>query len=131
MTMASNNSPPLKLLLRALLNIVLVWAMDKMIPDYFSVFGGIPAYVVVGSLLTLMNLFVRPLLKLFTLPVRLFATMVALIIVNGVFMWLIYRITLLMDPNLILVVISGGAGGWMLVSIIIGFYNWLVKLMLK
>ncbi len=129
--MDSRLSLPTRIALKAVLNVLLVFAMDRLLPDYFAVFGGWPAYVVVGSLITLLNVIVRPVLKLITLPLRLFATILSLIIVNGIFVWLIYRITLNMDPDLIIVVIKGGLGGWMIVSIVLGLGNWLMKVALK
>ncbi len=122
---------PIKIALKAIGNILLVVGLDRAIPDYFSVFGGWPAYIVIGSLLTLMNLFLRPALKLLTLPLKAFATLLTVIAVNGLFLWIIYRITLLMDPNLILMVIGGGLAGWIFVSLIIGFVNWVMKMVIR
>jgi len=124
-------SMPFRIALKAVLNVLLVYAMNRFIPQYFSVFGGWPAFVVVGSLLTLLNLILRPILKLLTLPLKAFATLLTIISVNGFFLWVVYQITLRMDPNLILMVIGGGLGGWIVVSMIIGLANWVMKIVLK
>ncbi len=124
-------SPPLRIALKIVLNVLLVYAMNRWLPQYFSVFGGWPAFVVVGALLTLMNLVLRPVLTILTLPLKAFVTLLTVIIVNGVFLWVTYQITLRMDPSLILLVISGGLTGWLIVSLLIGLANWLMKLLLK
>lgn len=130
----SSESPthrPFNIALKALLNVLLVYGMNTYLPQYFSVFGGWPAFIVVGALLTLMNLFLRPVLKILTLPLKAFATLLTVISVNGFFLWIVYQITLRMDPSLILMVVGGGLGGWILVSLIIGFSNWVMKVLLK
>ena len=64
----SSLSLPLRILLRAALNVALVYAMDRFLPQYFTVFGGWPAYIVVGAVITVLNFVVRPLLDIVTLP---------------------------------------------------------------
>ena len=124
-------SLPIRILIRFILNVLLVWAMAMYLDDYFFLSGGLPAYVVVGALLTLMNVIVRPLLNLVTFPLKLLATILAIILVNGIFIWLTYQIVLLMDPNLVTLEIIGGLGGWIVVTLVIGIANWVMKFILK
>ncbi|OGJ55507.1 hypothetical protein A3D88_04600 [Candidatus Peribacteria bacterium RIFCSPHIGHO2_02_FULL_52_16] len=124
-------SLPIRILIRFILNVLLVWAMAMYLDDYFFLSGGLPAYVVVGALLTVMNIVVRPILNLITLPLKLLATILAIILVNGIFIWLTYQIVLLIDPNLVTLEIIGGLGGWIVVTLVIGVANWLMKLFLK
>ena len=122
---------PLRILLRALLNVLLVYAMDRFLPQYFTVFGGWAAYVVIGCLITLMNIVVRPLLDLVTFPLKVFATILAIILVNGAILWLLYQITLRMDPNVIALTITGGIIGWIVLSVVLGLGNWVMKSVVK
>lgn len=121
----------LRILLRFILTIVLVWAMARYLDQYFFVTGGLPAWVIIAALLTLMNLFVRPLLNLITLPLRLFGMILAVILVNAVFLWLTVWIVEQMDPSLVLLDIQGGIGGWLVVALVLGFGNWILKVLLK
>jgi len=73
-------SLPLRLTLRFLLNIALVWALLSFVPQAFVLTGGFPASIVVGALLTLMNIVVRPALDLVTVPLKLIATLLAFIL---------------------------------------------------
>ena len=119
-------SLPARVLLRALLNIGLVWFMAIQLEAYFFLTGGFQAYVIVGSLLTLLNIFVRPFLALVTLPIKLFATLLAIIVVNGAFVQLVDYAVQRMQPDLVTLEIYGGLWGWIVVATILGVGNWLM-----
>jgi len=123
-------SMPLRILIKALLNIAVVWLMTTYLNQYFQLTGGAAAYVIVGSLITLLNIFVRPILEILTFPFKLFATIIAIIIVNGGFVQLTHIITAKMDPTLVSLEIFGGLWGWVVVATVFGFSNWLIKEML-
>ena len=124
-------SLPLRISLRAVFNVLLVWGLTLYLPDYFFVQGGWPGYVIIGALLTLMNVIVRPLLDLVTMPLKLLATLVAFVLVNGVFLWATVLIASMMEPTLVALQIGGGIGGWIVVMLILGLANWLMKMALK
>ena len=110
---------------------LLVWFMGTFLSQYFQITGGAAAYVIVGSLLTLMNLFVRPLLHILTLPLKILTRLAALVIVNGLFVQLTHMIVLRMDPELVSLEIFGGLWGWMVVAFLFGSGNWIAKEMLN
>ncbi len=120
-------SLPLRLVLSVVLNSLAMCAMDAYLPQYVAVFGGVGAFVIIGALLTLMNFFLRPLLNLIGLPFKLIATLITDLIINGVFLWLVYQITLKMDPSLVALTVSGGIKGWIIVGILLGLVNWAIK----
>jgi len=123
-------SAPLRLFLRAVFNILLVALMAWYLPPYVFIQGGIGAYVVIGSLLTLMNILVRPVLALITFPLKLFATLIAVILANGVFIWITLFIAERLDPALVVFRIEGILG-WIIVAMIVGTANWMMKHALK
>ncbi len=125
--MAKQGSLPLRLILSTILNIVLVYLLTKVIPSQFEVTGGIQAMVVVGILVMFFNAILRPILSIVTLPLKLFANLIAIIIVNGGILYAVVQITKLMDPSLINLTIGGGFVGWIIASIVFGFLNWLLK----
>ena len=120
-------SLPARIILRFLGNAALVWVMITYLPQYLSVTGGWFAIIAVGALLTLLNLFLRPILSIVTLPLRLIATLVAAILVNSVFFWVTMFFLQKMDPARVSVTVKGGITGWLAVACIIGFWNWLLK----
>lgn len=131
MSAASEGSLPLKITIRTALNVALVWAMAAYLDRYFLLTGGWRAVVIVGALLTLLNLVVRPVLSLLTMPLKLFATILAVIAVNGLFVWLVKWLVLQMDPGVVRLEIFGGVWGWIVVAAAIGFANWVMKEILR
>lgn len=118
---------PTRLALRAVLTMALVWLMAEYLPQYLGVAGGIAAIIVIGALLTLLNLFVRPILNVITFPLKLFATILAIILANAAFLWIVMRMTELMDPTMIRFEVRGGILGWVVVSLLLGIMNWVLK----
>lgn len=123
----SGGSLPLKITIKAILNVALVWVMATYLAQYFALTGGWRAIVIVGALLTLLNLLVRPILAILTMPLKLFATILAVIVVNGIFVWLVHLLVLKMDPTIVGLEIFGGIWGWIVVASAIGFANWVMK----
>ena len=121
----------LRLIFRFLLTLLLVWALSTYLNQYFFVTGGWKAYVIIASLITLMNIVVRPVLDLIVLPLKLLASILAMIIVNAVFLWMTVWIVEHMERNLVTLDIQGGLGGWILVIIILGMAKWAMKMSLK
>jgi len=125
-------SLPARLVLRAVLNCTLVWVLGTYFFAYFEIAGGLAAYVIVGSLLTLMNIFVRPVLEILTAPIKFFfAELIAIVIVNGVFIELTIYIVEQMKENLVTVAIHGRLWGWVVVASILGLGNWVMKMVLR
>jgi uncharacterized membrane protein YvlD (DUF360 family) len=120
-------SPATKIAIKAVINIILVWLLHRFLIDYFFITGGIIGFIIIGSLLTLMNLFLRPILAIITLPFKLLFTLLTTIVVNAFFLWIIYEITLRMDPNVVTLTISGGITGWLVISLLLGAVNWAMK----
>ncbi|MFH1444532.1 MAG: phage holin family protein [Candidatus Peregrinibacteria bacterium] len=127
----SSGSLPLKITMKAILNVALVWVMATYLDQYFALTGGWRAIIIVGALLTLLNLLVRPVLAILTLPLKLFATILAVIVVNGLFVWLVHLLVLKMDPAVVGLEIFGGVWGWIVVASAIGFANWIMKEILR
>src|SRR3990167_8947098 len=91
--------PSLRILLRFLLTIVLIWAMKTYLGTWFVVTGGWPAYIIIAALITLMNIFVLPVLNLLAAPLKFLMTAVAVLLVNGIFLWLTVRIVSWMEDR--------------------------------
>jgi len=128
MAESSSRAPlPLVLVLKFVLNVTLVWVLARYLDEYFQLTGGLGAYVVVGSLITLMNLIVRPVLEILLLPLKLFATLLAIVILHAAFVQLTAMIVHKMDPGVVTLEIFGGLLGWVVVAGILGFGNWLLR----
>jgi putative membrane protein len=124
-------SLPALIVIKFVLNVLLVWLLSSQLQTIFALQGGLTAIVTVGALLTLMNLVVRPVLTIVTLPFKLFASVLVTVAVNGVFLWLTERIIGNMDPAVVSLSINGGLLSWFVVAFTFGFANWLIKASLK
>jgi uncharacterized membrane protein YvlD (DUF360 family) len=124
-------SAPMRLIMRLVLTILLVYLLSTFLERIFVLTGGLPAYIIIGSLLTLMNVIVRPILNIILLPFKLIFGLVGLIVANGLFLWLTETITEMMDPNMVVLQIDQGIGGLILLALILGLANWIMKEILR
>ncbi len=124
-------SLPARIVILAILNVLTVWVLASQLPEFLQVQGGVPAYVVAGVLLTILNTIVRPVLNLIVLPIKLFAGLLALILANGLFLWITLQVMLLADGRILTMQVRGGPIGWVTVSLALGAANWIAKLAVK
>ncbi len=122
---------PTKIAFQWVLTTALVWFLSTNIEQYFLLDGGIPAYIIIGSLLTLMNMIVRPMLRIVFAPIHFIFGMFATIAMNWLFIWIILKIAGQMDPSVVVLGINGGFGGWLVIAIVLGVANWGMKMVLK
>lgn len=116
----------LRLAITALGNSLLVAGMNLWLPQYITILGGVAAAIIIGSLITLLNATLRPLLKLATFPLALVWSLPTTIGINVLFLAVVHAIVLRMDPEIVVLVISGGLPGWIVLSTIIGLCNWII-----
>ncbi|OGJ55033.1 hypothetical protein A3D11_02270 [Candidatus Peribacteria bacterium RIFCSPHIGHO2_02_FULL_49_16] len=124
-------SPLTRILLRFILTTIFVWFMSQHLGQYFVVTGGMPATVLLGLIFTIAHKLLHPLLYLITLPLRLFATLVAIFLINGLLISIVVEIIKFLDPSLITLHISGGFIGWIAVILLFGLVHWLMKILVK
>jgi putative membrane protein len=127
----SSTAAPVRIVIRLLLTIALVWLLPTLLPAYIKIDGGARSIIMIGITITLLNILVRPILHVITLPLKLFMTIFAIILVNGVFLWLAAKLIGMMDPEVASLTILGGAVGWIVVSLVLGIANWVMKEILK
>jgi uncharacterized membrane protein YvlD (DUF360 family) len=118
---------PARLIVTTILSILLVWGLQVYVGQYFVLTGGWAGLVTVGALLTLMNILVRPILDIVALPLKFFMTFLAIILANAAFLWVVLQITDRMDPSIVTLRIAGGLTGWIVISLILGMANWMMK----
>lgn len=81
-----------RFLIKVLVSALALWAADYLLAG-FSVAGGIPGYLIAGLVLGALNTFIRPVLKLLTLPLILISLGTFTIVINAVILWFVPRIT--------------------------------------
>lgn len=131
MPQSGHLSAPTKLVFLWILTIGLVYLLNNFLDRIFFLNGGLYAYLIIGSLLTLMNMIVRPVLNIIFFPFKLIFGLIGLIAANGLFLWLTERIAERMDPSVVTLTIDQGIGGWILLALILGLANWVMKEVLR
>ena len=78
--------------IRLLATLLGLWAADKWLAG-FSVEGGWQGYLIATLILVLLNLLVRPILKLISLPLIIITLGLFTIVINAVILWLASQFT--------------------------------------
>ena len=113
------------------MTIGLLWLLNIKVDQYFSLHGGIPSYIIIAALITLMNILFHPILRIVFAPFHFFFGFIATILMNAVFLWFIVNIAQQLDPNIVTFTIQGGIWNWFVASTVFGIGNWLVKFLVK
>lgn len=117
---------PIRLVLQFALTVALLWLLARILPQYLVIEGSWAALPTVAALVMLLNMFARPILKIITLPLKLFMTIAAIVIVNAVFLWILTKIAENFDPQTAIFLVEGGMGGWIVIALALGLGNWVL-----
>jgi putative membrane protein len=79
-----------KFLIRVLVSAAAVWAADYLLVG-FTVFGGLQGYLLAGLVLGALNTFVRPIIKLLTLPLIMVTLGFFTFVINAGMLWFVSR----------------------------------------
>jgi uncharacterized membrane protein YvlD (DUF360 family) len=116
------------LLLRIVLTAVLFLLLDQALPQYFVLFGGLKASLILAIFFLTLQTIVRPILSLITLPLRIFFSLPVLIFINLALLYILYRATFFLDPTLVSFEILGGVQGWIVMSSLLGVMHWITEM---
>ena len=121
----------MKLAFRVFINLAIVLFLTSYFETFFVLQGGYQAIAIAGLTFTVLNMLIVPVLHVLSFPIKLFAWLIAFVLVNAVAVWLtVWFITALAIPGVSLA-IQGGVVGWILVSLVFGAGNWVVKAVVK
>ncbi|MEK7637908.1 MAG: phage holin family protein [Patescibacteria group bacterium] len=81
-----------RFLIKVLVSALALWAADYFLAG-LSVAGGITGYLIAGLVLGTLNTFIRPVLKLLTLPLILLSLGSFTVVINALILWSVPRIT--------------------------------------
>ncbi|MBT6052281.1 MAG: hypothetical protein HOG49_36215 [Candidatus Scalindua sp.] len=121
----------IRIIVRLVLNIGLVIFFLNYFGSFFLLEGGTKAIVLVGIVFAFVNWIVAPILRVISLPIKFFAWIIAFVLVNVITMWFAVWFVDALAVEGISLAIDGGIIGWLTMSVILGFCNWLVKIILK
>lgn len=106
-----------------------LYALVKIIPE-ITYSGGFLFFLLGGVLLWLINLFVKPLLKIMALPFVILTGGLFLIVINAFILWFLsYFFSVLQFNNVALT--FPNFGSYVIGAIVFGLINWAVQLISK
>lgn len=121
----------MKLAFRVFINIAIVLFLRSYFGTFFILQGGYQAIAIVALTFTVLNMLIVPVLHVLSLPIKMFAWIIAFILVNAAAVWLAVWFVTALSISGVSLSIGGGIIGWIFVSVIFGVGNWIVKAVVK
>jgi putative membrane protein len=109
----------MRALLQVVLNAVALWLAAKLVPGIHYV-GGVEWLLIAGLVLGLLNLLVKPLLTLLSLPLIVLSLGLFYLVINGFVLYLAARLM----PHHLQV---AGCAPAILGGLVIGLFNWAIR----
>lgn len=119
-----------KILSGILLNGLTLWAVTAVLSDSITYSGGWVFFVVGAFVIGLLNTFVKPILKLVTLPLHFLTLGLSLMLLNGVIFWLFQETLGLLELESVILNVKG-IFTYFLAGILFGIINWLLHIIIK
>lgn len=102
----------------------------SMVLDSFWFEGGWLAPIIVGVILTVLNFFVKPVLKFLSFPLVFFSAGLFIIVINAFILYLANYLLLVMDVSGVSMHVESLLT-YLLAAVIFGVANWLIHWFLK
>ncbi len=122
------------ILLAIIINGLAVWAVSALFPTKFDILSDPTwlGFVLVGLIVGFVNAFIKPLLKVFSLPLIILTFGLFLVVINALVLWLV---TFLFDTVLaftnVQVLVTGGFLSYVILGITLGIINTLLHWVFK
>ncbi len=119
-----------KLILGIVLNTLAFYAAVQVVPD-MSYNGGIAFLIFTGAVLGFLNAFLKPIIKVFSLPVIFLSGGLFLIVINAALLWILdgfYDVLAIEEFTLL---VEGGIVTYLLAGAVFGVVNWLEHWLLR
>lgn len=118
------------LILKFLVNSFALYLVTVFLKNTLLVEGGVRAFLVAGFVLGFLNFFIKPILKLLSLPFLFFSMGVFMVVINGVVLFLMKYILDFLEIGGITVAVQGGFLNYFLVALVLGVINWILTVLL-
>ena len=118
-----------RILIGMLLNAVSVYVLVEFL-DGVSGTGGIKLFIIGGIIIGLLNAFVKPIMKILSLPFVLITAGLFLIVINAFILFLAQWVINTMAFRDVTLVFDG-VGAYLVAAIVFGLINWVLGLFFK
>lgn len=117
------------LLVGIIANIASVYIVVNYV-DGVSYTGGVMFFVIAGIVVWILNTFIKPLIKILSLPFVFFSAGLFLIVINGFLLWFLsYFLDILAFRDVALS--FSNLGSYVIGAVVFGIVNWAISLITK
>lgn len=110
------------------LNAVAFWALDtKLFIEELTITGGYQGYIFIAGVFGVLNLLVRPLVNLITLPFRILSLGIFSLVVNALMLWLLQKSVNFLEMFGASLIIHEWST-YLFAGILLAFLNWLLHI---
>lgn len=118
-----------KIIIAIVLNGLALYGVTQLVPG-ISYAGGVAFFIVGGIIMGVLNTFIKPLLKLVTLPLQILTLGISLIFLNAFLFWIFEGAIGVVAVEGVMLTIAG-IKGYFLAGVVFGMINWLLNLIVK
>lgn len=112
-----------------LANALALFLVSKVVGG-FEIGGGFETYLIIGVVLSLLNLVIKPVLKVLTFPILFLSGGLFLIVINAVILFLCQYFIHVIDLTGVTMQVNGSLT-YLWAAAILGIANWLISWFLK
>jgi putative membrane protein len=114
------------LFIRLVLNAGSLYMLTYLMPKDITYTGGIAFFVVAGLFMTIINIFIKPILKILALPFIILTAGLFMIFINAFLLWILsYSLDIIKFQNVSLVIQSKGS--YLVAGLLFGLLNWVLN----
>lgn len=118
-----------RIILGVILNAVALYAVTQIVPEVVAT-GGVTLFAIAGVILGFLNTFVKPLLKLVSLPLVFLSAGLFLVVINAALLFVVIKVLGVLDITGVSLVITG-MGTYLWAGFLLGFVNWVEHLFFR
>ncbi len=118
------------LLIRLVLNAGTLFLITYLLPADVIYTGGVRFFVVAGLFMTIINLVVKPILKILALPFVILTAGLFMIFINAFLLWFLkYALDIVKFQDVSLVIHT--KGGYLIAGLLFGLLNWILNVIFR
>lgn len=118
------------LFIRLILNAGSLYLLIYFMPQDIVYTGGVKFFVIAGIFMTIINIFVKPILKILALPFIILTAGLFMIFINAFLLWLLsYSLEIVKFQNVSLVIQSKGS--YLVAGLVFGLLNWILNALFR
>lgn len=111
------------------LNTLSVYLVHQLL-DGFVITGGAWGFIVVGSIIGLLNLFLKPILRVLSLPFIFLTVGLFLVLINAVILWLAQQLVSFLELEGITFIVEGMVT-YVVAVLLLGVFNYLFQKLIR